>query len=258
MAVKIGTLDIETAPLDADIWALFDQNIGINQLNREWSILAFCFKPLGKKPEYLDCRGQDDIRDDSKLLHRLWEILDEYDMVIAQNGKSFDLKKIRARMVMHGMPPYSPVRVLDTKIMAKREFGFTSNRLEWMSQYLTRTKKSIHNKYPGHTLWKACDADVPQAWEEMQAYNIRDVLATEELYLCLRPWYGAHHNTTVYSDGTAPACPHCGSEKVKEAGYSYLASGKFIRYQCGNCGAWSRSRKNLLPKEKRANYLVAI
>lgn len=256
---KIVTLDIETAPLESYHWGLWDQNIGLNQINVEWTILSFSAKWLGKKEvEYMDTggRGAQHVRDDAKLLQRLWEILDEADFVITQNGKSFDIKKINTRLLLTGIKPYSPIKVIDTKIIAKKHFSFTSNRLEWMSEHITNTKKDKHKKFPGFELWEQCLKDNPDAWYEMKKYNILDTVATEELYLKLRPWIEGHPNMGVYSECEDMICPKCSSKNVQKRGKAYTQSGEYHRFQCTDCGGWARSRYTTNTKEKRHSLLA--
>ena len=79
--------------------------------------------------------------------------------------------------------------VITTLIIAKSTFGFTSNKLEYMTDALcSDTKKSKHSKFPGFELWKECLNGNMEAWEEMEAYNKDDVISLEELYKKLSPW----------------------------------------------------------------------
>ena len=255
---KIVTLDIETAPNESYHWGLWDQNIGLEQIRVEWTILSFSAKWLGKKDvQYLDAggRGASKVRDDKALLTELWKILDEADIVVAQNGQAFDIKKINARLIMSGFKPYSPIKIIDTMLVAKRHFSFTSNKLAWMSEHLTNTKKSTHKQFPGFTLWAECLKDNVKAWAEMKKYNCIDTVATEELYLKLRPWVEGHPNIAAYSELEAMMCPKCASEKVQKRGKSVTQSGEYHRFQCMDCGGWSRSRYTTNSKGKRASLL---
>lgn len=244
---KILTLDIETAPLESYHWGLWDQNIGLEQIKTEWSILAYCAKWLGKKGLiYKDVREQVDMRKDHVLLQNLWKLLDEADIVIGQNVKRFDLKKINARMVMAGMPPYSPVRVIDTLDVAKKRFAFTSNKLQWTSQHLTDTPKLEHRKFPGFILWAECLKGNLDAWKEMEKYNKRDVVSTEAYYLRIRPWIENHPNLGVYrtkQPREAHVCPACDSTNTQKRGVQVTQAFQYDRYQCQACGSWSRARQ---------------
>lgn len=256
---KIVTLDIETAPLEAYTWGIWDVNVALNQIKTDWSILSVSWKWLGKRQvffEYTGGHGADKVRDDKALVSALWHVLDEADIVVGQNVQKFDLKKINARMLKHGLKPYAPVKLVDTMLTAKRHFAFTSNKLEYMSEHFTDTKKSAHKKFPGFELWAECLKDNPAAWAEMAKYNKVDVVATEKLYLNLRPWIAGHPNVAAYSEMEAHQCPKCGSAKVQHRGRALTQSGEYARYQCQGCGGWSRSRYTLNTTSKRKGLLA--
>lgn len=256
---KIGLIDIETAPIEGRVWGLFDQNVGLNQITQEWAIISYAFKELGapkKSLVYLDTSAKADPRDDQELCASLWELIHTYDILIAQNGKRFDKRKIFARLIMHGFPPPSPVKIEDTMLMARQVAAFTSNKLEWLTQHLTKTAKSKHKEFPGFELWAECLAGNPKAWAAMRKYNIPDVLSMEELYLRLRPWVRGHSNVAVYNDDEKMACPVCGSHKIEQDGFAFTNVGKYPRYQCGSCGSWSRGRRTTNSLEKRKSLLV--
>ena len=82
------TLDVETAPLEVYSWGIWDVNVALNQIITEWSLLSFAAKRIDQKNVlYLDNRGQKDTRDDRGLMLSLWSVLNDADIVIAQNGK---------------------------------------------------------------------------------------------------------------------------------------------------------------------------
>lgn len=258
---KVLTLDVETSPLESYTWGLFDQNVGLNQIKTEWSILSFAAKWLGKSKVIYDDtsgRGPDKVRDDKHLLVHIHALLEEADIVVAQNGRRFDVKKINARMVMAGMKPYSPIRIIDTLEAAKKYFAFTSNKLDWASQWLTSQRKLDHRKFPGFELWKECLADNPEAWRVMKTYNKRDVTATEEYYMRIRPWIANHPNMGVYSDIVEHTCTKCASPNVQSRGKMRLQHGLYNRYHCQDCGSWSRGKLMLLPINKRKALLTNI
>jgi ribosomal protein S27AE len=254
---KIITLDIETSPIVAYVWSLFKVNIGLNQIVKEWSILSYCAKTLGKKQvRYEDTSKMADPRDDSELLVKLHAELSDCDIVIAQNGKAFDLKKINARFIEAGMLPVAPIKVIDTMLVAKDVAKFTSNRLAWLSEHLTETVKDEHNEFPGMALWTECLKGNPKAWKVMRKYNCIDVPATEELYLKLRPYMVGHPNVAAYYNDDKMRCPRCAStHMVEQAKPALTQTGEYRRYQCGGCGGFSRSRYTLNSKAKRQSLL---
>lgn len=250
--IKALLLDIETAPVLAHVWALFDQNVAINQINRDWHVISWAAKWLGEKTiMYADQRGKTNVEDDKKLLAPIWQLIDEADVLITQNGKRFDLKKLNARFLLNGYKPPSPVRHIDTLVIAKKHFAFTSNKLEYLSDKINlKHKKSTHGKFHGFELWKQCLAGNFDAWRELERYNKADILALEELYTHLYPWDNSI-DFNAYSDETDVRLCHCGSKEFKKKGFQFSNNAKYQRYKCLSCGAHHTSRINLLSKEKR-------
>lgn len=250
---RILIIDIETSPLITYTWGLFDQNIGLNQIHTDWHLLSYSAKYLDEKKIYYDDqRNAKDITNDKKLLEGIWKLIDESDIIIGQNSKSFDIKKLNARFIFHGMNPPSSYRQIDTLRLAKKHFGFTSNKLEYMSKKLcNKYKKLSHKKFSGFELWKECLAGNKEAWDEMKKYNQYDVLSTEELYNKLKSWDNSI-DFNVYEDGIVNSCK-CGSNTFKKNGLFYSNNGKYQRYKCTKCSSETRSKQNLLSKEKRAS-----
>ena len=250
---KILLIDIETAPILGYVWGLWENNVGLNQIKSDWYVLSWAAKWLDDpKVLYADLRGSKNLENDKSLLQSIWRLLDDCDILITQNGKAFDTKKLNARFVLNGMKPPSSYRQIDTLLLAKKHFAFTSNKLEYMSDKLcTKYKKQVNRKFDGFRLWSECLKNNKEAWKEMEKYNRYDVLALEELYKKLQPWDNAI-NFDIYSDGIVEAC-NCGSLELVKNGFCYTASGRYQRYQCAKCGAETKGSKNLLSKEKKAS-----
>lgn len=255
---KILLFDVETAPIIAYVWGLWDQNVGLNQIKSDWHLLSWAAKWLDEMPVmYMDQRNEKNIENDKHILQELWKLLDAADIVIAQNGVHFDKKKINARFILNGMKPPKPYKVIDTLLMAKKHFGFTSNKLEYLSDKLSKkNKKLTKRKFAGFDLWKECLAGNRQAWNEMEKYNKLDVLSLEEVYKEIYPWDNSI-NFNMYIDKNSEKC-QCGSTSFQRRGYHYTATSKFQQYCCNQCGAWSRGKENLLAKDKRKNLRVKI
>lgn len=256
---RILVFDIETAPNVAYTWGMWQQNIGLNQFLQDWYVLSWSAKWVGEDEVlYEDKRESWHTQDDSKILASMWELLDEADIVVTQNGKKFDVKKLNARFVMSGFQPPSSYKHIDTLQIAKRHFGFTSNKLEFMTDKLCkRYKKLKHGKFPGMMLWVECLKGNPEAWDEMEEYNKYDVLSLEELMYILAPWSNQIPNLDLYYDDEENHCL-CGSTEFLEDGYAYTGLSKFARHKCAHCGAEKRSRVNLLSKEKRVTLKLNV
>lgn len=254
---KILIWDLETAPMLGYIWKLWDNDVALNQLHTDWYILSWSAKWHGDdKVMYMDQRNAPNIEDDRKLLKGIWKLLDQADVVVTQNGKSFDQKRLNARFILNGIKPPSSYRHVDTKVLAKRHFGFTSNRLEYMTKKLCKKYvKSSHAKFSGFALWKECLNGNKEAWKEMEHYNKYDVLSLEELYDIMIPWDNTI-NHSIFNDGEH-VCS-CGSSKLQKNGTYYTNAGQFQRYRCTNCGAEYKSKENKLSPAQRKNIKTGV
>lgn len=248
-------MDIETAPILGYVWGLWDNNVALNQIKSDWHILAWAAKWLGDPPNkiiYQDQRKAKNIENDKELLKGIWKLMDEADIIITQNGKAFDEKKLNARFILNGFKPPSSYKHVDTKLIASKKFGFTSNKLEYMSDKLcTKYKKLKHKKFPGFELWTECLKGNIQAWNEMEVYNKHDVLSLEELYNKFQPWDNSI-NYNLYTDTESTICS-CGSTSFSKNGRCFTSKGSYQRYTCKDCGAEVRGNNNLFSKEKRTS-----
>ncbi len=251
---KILFFDIETAPLKAHLWSMWQQGVGLNQIEADWHMLSFCCKwSHSDEVFYYDQRDAKNIEDDYNLVVKLWHFLNEADIVVGQNSKRFDTKKANARFILNGLPKPSVYRQIDTMEIAKRQFGFTSNRLEYMTDKLcTDFKKSKHKKFHGHDLWSECLKGNIEAWREMEDYNRLDVLSLEELYNILSSWDNTLPNFDVYVNEVLDM------NEWEEDGFHYTNLGKYKKYRNKITGVQRRSRVNLLEKEKRDSLLANI
>ena len=253
---KILIFDIETIYMKVWTWGLYDQNHPHSSVTDDWAVISWAAKWLGDSPKnvmYEDNRKAKNIRDDKKLLEKIWDLLNESDIVITKNGIKFDVKKLNARFAINkvrgGKPP-SPYKHIDTERIARGKFAFTSNSLDYLTEKLCKKYKKLkHKKYPGISMWHACAEGDMKAWNEMKRYNIHDVLSTEELYGILYPWDNSI-NFNLWRDGDEILC-NCGSDDLQKRGFSRTSGGRYQRYQCQDCGTWTRSKENLLTKEKR-------
>lgn len=260
---KVLIFDIETAPIIAHVWGLWENNVALNQIECDWHVLSWSAKwkwAPDNEVMHMSQRGASKIEDDTELLNAIWELLDEADVVITQNGKSFDQRKLNARFVIKkikdGHPP-SSFKHEDTKLIAQKHFAFSSHKLEYMTDQLNvKYKKLKHKKFPGHEMWTECLKGNQDAWDAMEEYNKYDVLALEELFDILAPWQGVSGvNYNWYNDAEENLCK-CGGKTFTRNGFYYTSVGKFQRYKCAACGAESRGRQNLFSKEKRVALQV--
>lgn len=259
---KIATTDIETFPMLSYHWRMWKQNISTVMNLQDVTLMSYAFKWL-EQPDayYQDNKGASrrpgGMRDDTAMLRNLHKILSTTDMIVAQNGKRFDLPQIKGRMAIMGMEPLAPVKVIDTMVHNKNEFAFSSNSLAHLSPKFSDEAKTEHKEFPGFHLWLECLGDNPAAWAECRTYNLIDVTSTEEMYLKLRGWYQGHHNVGPYYPNPGhQMCSVCGG-KVHFKGTRKTQVGIYVRTKCIDCGHWDRGRVLVANRDERSHILMS-
>lgn len=239
---KILIVDIETSPLKAYVWRLWKQDIYLDQIISEWFCLSWSAKWLYADTTMSAVLTPEEVKkeDDGRIIKQLWTLLDEADIVVAHNGNSFDIPKMKSRFILNDLPPTSPYKQIDTKVIAAKEFGFSSNKLDALARYFGfQCKLDTDFK-----LWAACmDGDV-EALKYMETYNKYDVELLEKVYLKLRPYAKGHPNLDIYFDDKNVHCPHCGGIRLTlEVNKKfYTQSVEYNTYRCQDCGSVSRAK----------------
>ncbi len=256
--MKILIFDIETAPILADVWGLWKNNVGLNQIQRNGFIMSWCAKWLGEDyTYYMDCRDNGE-EDEKGVIEGLVDLFNQADAVVAHNGDKFDMRWVRGRCLIHGIEPFAPIKQIDTLKTAKGQFYLHSNRLAYIADVLNCAPKETHLKFPGHSMWTECLKGNQEAWQEMEDYNRQDVLTLEEVYLKLRPWIKNHPNVGLYGDMEEVACPKCGGTHLNKRGFAYTSVGRYQRYQCNDCGGWARGRTTTIEKDQRKQVVSNV
>lgn len=263
MNSKILYLDIETTPNLAFVWRFFKEFVGQDQILQTSEILSFAVKWAGTHEIYYYSRRDIDptepfsVNAEKGLLNILNDYLDQADFVVAHNGNKFDIPRIKARSISLGLKPVSPYRIIDTYTIASREFGFQKNSLEHLCIELGIAEKDSHKEFPGFLLWREIMFNNPAAWEEMQKYNIADVVSLEQLYISFRPWMKNHPVIAKDFEEDIVTCPRCGSKDNVRRGYAYTNVGKYRRYKCKSCGGWHKERYSERTKEENKRITVS-
>ena len=230
--MKILLLDIETAPNLAYVWGLWQQNVGINQIESSGYVLCWAAKWLGQEMLMFDSVKKSGRE---KMLKRIHKLLDEADAVVHYNGVKFDIPTLNKEFIKAELYPPAPYKHIDLLLHCRRIFRFESNKLDYVSRALGLGKKVKHE---GFELWVQCMAGDGAAWRTMEEYNRHDVTLLEGLYAKVLPWIHGHPNRSVHGEGLV--CPNCGHDRAQARGYSVTRAAKYKRYQCCGCKHWFR------------------
>jgi len=242
--MKILLLDIETSPNTAHVWGLWNQNVSLNQLMESSYVMCWAAKWLGKSEVMFDSVMETTHKNMIKRIHTL---LDECDAVIHYNGSKFDIPTLNKEFLLQGLRPPSPYKEIDLLRTSRRKFKFPSNKLDYVAQALGVGKKV---KHIGHELWIQCMAKDKKAWSVMKKYNKNDVVILEKVYNKMIAWIKTHPNHNMFSSSVV--CPNCGSHHLHKRGTARNARYEYIRYQCQDCGTWSRSNRSQSSKSESA------
>jgi DNA polymerase elongation subunit (family B) len=235
--MKLLFLDVETSPNTAHIWGLRDQYINPNHILESSYVLCWAAKWYESDEIMFDSVLKNR---EKNMLKKIHQLISEADAVVHYNGTRFDMPVLNKEFLLNNMLPPEPYKQLDLLKVVRKEFRFASNKLDHIAQRLNLGKKTEHE---GYTLWVKCMNKDKEAWAKMEEYNKQDVLLLERLYDRLLPWLGKQHPNRNLFDGQG--CATCGSNYLQKRGFSYTITGKFQRYQCMDCGSWSKSNKSL-------------
>lgn len=242
---KVLLLDIETAPIKAYVWGLWKQNISWSHVTNDWFIICWAAKWLDDVDVHSACVSPIEAlnENDSNILKPLWDLLEEADVVVTHNGDQFDIPRINSRFAINNMTPPSPYYRIDTCKVARKQFAFTSNKLDALAHYF-----GFEGKYDtDFELWEGCLNGDRKSLQEMQEYNIQDVKVLEEVFLKLRPWITNFPNANNYLASKTIVCTTCGGDNLEELRnqFYYTTTGKYQLFRCRDCGAITKSRYNL-------------
>lgn len=247
---RVLYFDIETSPNIADVWGMWDQNIGLTQLRESSRIIGFGYKWRSGKPakwisEYDPKTGE--LSQQHQMLQAAHELYDQADIVVTYNGDKFDHKRLNTAWVSAGITPPSPSKSLDLFKVVSRNFQFPSKKLAYVADRLIGDTK-IQNG--GHQLWRDClDPGVDKkkrraAWDLMARYCMQDVDLLEPLHTVLEPWLQDSQSFgLIGAPKTAPHCRKCGSSEVRKRGFAYTPTQAYQQYRCDSCGGWTRDTK---------------
>lgn len=247
--MKILLLDIETAPNTVHVWGLWKQNVGINQILESGYVLCWAAKWHGKPEVLFDSSHRSGYK---RMIRRIHKLIDEADVVVHYNGSRFDMPTLNRAFIQSELRPPAPYKQVDLLKTMKSQFRFPSNKLDFIARELGLGEKEKHR---GHDLWIKCMAKDDEAWAEMERYNRQDVILLEQLYDRVRPWIKNHPNIGTYDEPGFPVCPNCGGSRLQRRGYARTVAGKYSRFQCIDCGTWSREAFSAFRRKDREQIL---
>ncbi len=247
--IKIMFLDIETSPNIGYFWKSgYDIQIGHESIIKERQVIMVSWnwldEPVNKTHNIHWGLTE---RSDKKLLMKFSKEFNKADIVIGHNGDNFDIKWLKTRTAIHGLDPLLNVASIDTLKLARSNFNYNSNKLDYLSQIMGEGAKLS----TGYNLWKQVMAGNKTALTTMVKYCNNDVILLRKIFVKLLPYVKklpvnmALFNNTKEETKTDKVCTSCAMKNTLTVhrGYMHTISNTYRRLECTNCHHTQRSTK---------------
>jgi predicted PolB exonuclease-like 3'-5' exonuclease len=239
---KLMFFDIETSPNVVYSWAVGRKiNLSYDNIIEERRVIMISYKWAGEKKVHRLTWNKKQC--DKAMIRKFIKEAKKADAVIGHNGDRFDVKWIKTRALMHDLEPLNNIQTIDTLKLARGNFNFNSNRLDYLGQVLCGDRKVSTG---GFQLWVDVMAGMQSALNKMGKYCDQDVVLLEKVYNKIKPHVKnlPVHIGTLKGKGRL-SCEACGSSRT-HANREYPTKTQGIKkvITCQDCGS-SRS----LPKK---------
>lgn len=225
---KILIFDIETSLIPATVWWTGKQHVSHNQLTGEAKIITISYKWLNEDKAYV--LNWDENQCDKEMLKSFLDVYNSADMVIGQNSDKFDIRFLNARAMKHSLYINTLVKSYDIIKQTKKLFRLPSYSMDYITKYLGIQGKLRHT---GRSMWEDIQfgnkKESKAALKLMCAYNVQDVITTEEMYLKLRKYMGHVTHLGVLGGSSKISCPNCGGTNLELMNTVVTATGVIQR-----------------------------
>lgn len=228
--LRILSWDIEASNLSADFGIILC--VGAKLIG----------KPRTQVLDILDYMGKDRdiIKAEGRLLKAITPILQDCDVWLTHFGPRFDLPFVNSRLLYHHLPPINPSQPhIDTWRTARNRLKLHSNRLNSIQTFLGLPTEK--NAIKPEQWLRALSGHRPSMNYIVEHCRL-DVECLEEAYMRLRPLIINHPNVNLVRE--MGGCPRCGSRRLQKRGTQIAASRSYVRYQCQDCGGWTKANKS--------------
>lgn len=191
--MKILILDIETSPHVIYTYDLWKKNFYTSpeKIIQEGGMLSWAAKWVGQKRVHYMCTQR---LPEEIIVLGIVKLMEEADIIVAHNGKAFDIKIINDRAGLYGIDLPVNYRMVDTFKISKKYARTPYHNLKFLCKRYNKKHFKLDTEM-GIELQLGCMHNKPGYWKLMRKYNIADVLALEELYVnTLSHWDVATNN----------------------------------------------------------------
>ena len=252
---KVLYYDIETSLAKSYHFNYWKTSIGVKQMIEPSHMLshAWCWGEDGEVFSSILTPKEALAKDDERIVLEAWSLFDQADIIVAHNGKRFDVNKCNGYFLKYGLPKPSPFKVIDTLEIAKKNFNLPFKSLEYLAKFLDVELKLDAG---GIETWIGCERGDQEALDTMVEYNRGDIITLREIHKRLKGWDNNGVNIALYNDNHDAVCTHCGSDDVSMLSdkFAYTPQRKYQVYRCNSCQAVLRSNT----KQGNSNKLMRV
>ena len=252
---KVLYYDIETSLAKSYHFNYWKTSIGVKQMIEPSHMLshAWCWGEDGEVFSSILTPKEALAKDDERIVLEAWSLFDQADIIVAHNGKRFDVNKCNGYFLKYGLPKPSPFKVIDTLEIAKKNFNLPFKSLEYLAKFLDVELKLDAG---GIETWIGCERGDQEALNTMVEYNRGDIITLREIHKRLKGWDNNGVNIALYNDDHDAVCTHCGSDDVSVLSdkFAYTPNRKYQVYRCNSCQAVLRSNT----KQGNGNKLMRV
>ena len=105
IAPNVLIIDIETAPILARVWGLWKQDINLDFIVKDWFMLTWSCKWLNEPDIYSGAVTPEEAIEcnDKRISEDIWQFIEKADVIMAHNGKRFDMPRLNTRFILNGI-----------------------------------------------------------------------------------------------------------------------------------------------------------
>lgn len=249
--ITVGVFDLETSYVRARVWDSGKQWVSADQIiDKRQIITAQFLHSLTGKPEYTVWEKAKPGFNDTKVLNWITKKLHTCDIVIAQNGKSFDYKVLQERLMIEGLEPVEIDFMIDTLTCSRSSTKSFSHSLDHQSRQLGLGGKikmqmddwidiiergvSPKKKMVPYGLKDVVDTD-NVFWRKLAYYNLPKATVAKILKLITAPEevrkYTDHKKVYIARRDVLKACPDCAKKRQRRFDTKVVGN----KIHCSNC-----------------------
>lgn len=244
---KILIFDIETSLQEVTMRGFFSSTrypITVNpkDIKEPQKVHCIGYKWLGEKKSHVisvhDFKKSfnKDHLDDSRVIKEFCKILKDADAVIGHNIKRYDIKHINSRIMLNGLEPLILPHPIDTLLMSRSSFNFSSHKLDELARYL---KLPVRKSQMCREDWDKCFDGEVSAFRKMAKYCKQDIELTEAVYKALCPYVKNHPKISrlmgASNKQSKTLCPVCNSWDTVKQGTRGTSTGRKQLRKCKDC-----------------------